>query len=74
MKWIYVLTKLKRYISIDNIYDFIFLKYLCKKAFSFKIIQLRHVKIKMVIIIVLKLNSGVDSEQGLGCTGRVHPD
>jgi hypothetical protein len=46
-----------RYISRDNIFCLLFLKYHYKKNLNSKIVHFKHVKIKMDIIIVLKPNS-----------------
>jgi len=55
----------KKDISLKIIYFFyfLFLKYPCKKPLNFKIIQLKHATIKIIIIIILKFNSVVDLRQ-----------
>jgi len=52
----------KENMSSKTIFSFFFLKYPCIKL-NFKIVQLRHIRIKMVIIIVLKSNMRVDLRQ-----------
>jgi len=63
LEWDFIFSKWEiqmEHASKDNIFYFLSLKYPYKKTFNSKIIQLRHVKIKMVIIIVLKPNSMAD--------------
>jgi hypothetical protein len=66
LKWIVILLNIKlkiAHISKNYIFYFLSLKYQCKKTFYFKNDKLKHIKIKIVIIIVLKLNQKVDSGQ-----------
>jgi hypothetical protein len=55
---IFYIFKIDILVLRGNFYYFLYLKYPCKKTFNFKIIQLKFVRIKLTIIIVLKLIRG----------------
>ena len=74
LKWIFILQKYEVYskhVLKYNIYYFLSLKYSYKNLLISNLCQPLYAMIKIVIIIVIKLNTGVDPKQVSGHGLRV---